>query len=89
MVFIYLLCINIIGFCMMWHDKGQAVRRKQRVPEKRLWLFAIIGGAFCMWLSMYIFRHKTKHSQFVIGFFVLTVIQVIGIYYLWNVGMIQ
>lgn len=84
MIFIYLLCVNFIGFCMMWHDKRQAIRRKQRVPEKRLWLVAIIGGAVGMWLSMYVFRHKTKHAQFVIGFLLLSLVQIAGVYYLWS-----
>lgn len=63
----YLLLINFITFIEMGHDKGQAKNGGRRVPEKRLFGFAACGGAIGGWLGMRVWRHKTKHTSFVIG----------------------
>ena len=65
--FFYLLAINTAAFCLCWFDKRQAVRHRYRVPEKRLLLFSAMGGAFGFYLSMRVFRHKTKHMRFSLG----------------------
>ena len=74
---IYLILINICGFCSMWLDKRKAVRHKWRIPEKTLFLFAILGGSPGSILGMHIFRHKTKHWYFVFGMPAILVIQII------------
>jgi uncharacterized membrane protein YsdA (DUF1294 family) len=66
-MWIYLGIINIIALCMMGYDKRQAVRGGRRVPEKRLFLAAFIGGAAGILIGMRWFRHKTKHAAFRIG----------------------
>lgn len=74
---IYLILINICGFGSMWLDKRRAVRHKWRIPEKTLFLFAILGGSPGSILGMHIFRHKTKHWYFVFGMPAILVIQII------------
>lgn len=64
---IYLVIINIIGFAIMGIDKKKAENHKWRIPEKTLFFVAIIGGSIGTNLGMKVFRHKTKHSSFVIG----------------------
>ena len=61
---IYLCIINLIGFFAMFLDKQKAKRGKWRIPEKTLFLLAIIGGSLGTTLGMNIFRHKTKHAKF-------------------------
>ena len=51
----------------MYTDKGRAIKHKWRIPEKTLFLLAIIGGSIGSNLGMYTFRHKTKHWYFVWG----------------------
>lgn len=81
---IYLILINICGFCSMWLDKRKAARHKWRIPEKTLFLFAILGGSLGSILGMQIFRHKTKHWYFVVGMPAILVIQIILIYmFVW------
>ena len=63
----YLVIINIMAFLVMLHDKNQAKRHKIRVPEKTLFLLAIVYGSIGIFLGMYAFRHKTKHASFVYG----------------------
>lgn len=64
---IYLIIINFISFLLSYHDKRAAVHHKRRVPEKNLFIVAIIGGSIGLYSSMLIFRHKTKHASFMLG----------------------
>ena len=76
-IILYLIAINLIGFCMMGEDKCKARRGKWRVKEASLFLAAVIGGSLGSWLGMYVFRHKTKHWYFVVGMPLILVLQVI------------
>ena len=77
---LYFMIINLVGFVMMCVDKQLAIHHKNRVPEKVLFLIAIIGGSFGSILGMYAFRHKTKHLSFVIGMPVILIIQLVVLY---------
>ena len=59
----------------MGADKTLAKTGARRVPERRLFLLALLFGAPGGLLGMYFFRHKTKHWYFIAGFWALTVIQ--------------
>ena len=78
---LYFMIINLVGFVMMCVDKQLAIHHKNRVPEKVLFLIAIIGGSFGSILGMYAFRHKTKHVSFVIGMPVILIIQLVLVYF--------
>jgi len=75
------MIINLVGFVMMCVDKQLAIHHKNRVPEKVLFLIAIIGGSLGGILGMYAFRHKTKHLSFVIGMPVILIIQLVLVYF--------
>uniref|UniRef100_UPI003F551A43 DUF1294 domain-containing protein n=1 Tax=Terribacillus aidingensis TaxID=586416 RepID=UPI003F551A43 len=79
---LYLLVINIVLFSWMGIDKQRAKKHEWRISERRLWITAIIGGALGGWLGMQAFRHKTKHTAFVIGFPCLVAMHVLLILYL-------
>ena len=78
----YFMIINLIAFVMMCVDKQLAIYKKRRIPEKVLFLMAIVGGSIGSILGMYAFRHKTKHLTFVIGMPVILVVQIIIGYFL-------
>ncbi len=78
---LYFMIINLVGFVMMCVDKQLAIHHKNRVPERVLFLIAIIGGSFGSILGMYAFRHKTKHVFFVIGMPVILIIQLVLVYF--------
>lgn len=63
----YLVLINIIGFALMGIDKRRAKKNLWRIPEKTLFLVAIVGGSIGSLCGMEYFRHKTKHKKFKIG----------------------
>ncbi|MGI2326380.1 DUF1294 domain-containing protein [Planococcus sp. YIM B11945] len=70
----YFAVLSILAFIMMRIDKAQARRHGQRIPEKNLWAAAIFGGGIGAYLGMMMFRHKTKHTNFRVGFLMLAVI---------------
>ena len=64
----WVLIASIVAFAMMGIDKRRAKREgMRRIPEKTLFLAAILGGSVGAVAGMQIFRHKTKHWYFVWG----------------------
>jgi uncharacterized membrane protein YsdA (DUF1294 family) len=82
-IIIYLLIVNIIAFCMMGIDKSKAKKKKWRIPEKSLFLSAILGGSIGANAGMQVFRHKTKHMSFVIGMPAILILQVALVIFLY------
>lgn len=80
---IYILSINLIGFFIMWLDKHKARKGSWRIPEKTLFIITAIGGGIGTTAGMFVFRHKTKKLNFLIGFPFITILEIIlAIYYL-------
>ena len=73
----YLFLINVVGLYVMWSDKQKAKKDQFRIPEKTLFLVAILGGAFGTTYGMYQFHHKTKHWYFKYGMPTILVIETI------------
>lgn len=71
---VYLIAINLLGFALMGDDKARAKRKKRRIPERRLFLTAFLGGALGVLLGMNRFRHKTLHASFRVGIPLLLVL---------------
>jgi uncharacterized membrane protein YsdA (DUF1294 family) len=59
-----LLGINIAAFVLFGWDKVSAENRRWRVPEAKLLLLALCGGAFGATLGQQFFRHKTRKEPF-------------------------
>ena len=78
---IYLVVINLFGFFIMWLDKRKAKKGAWRIPEKTLFIITAIGGGIGTTAGMYVFRHKTQKIQFVIGFPLITILEIIAIVY--------
>lgn len=76
-ILIYLIAINIIAFAVMGIDKRKAIKRRWRIPEKSLFLSAILGGSIGAIAGMQLFRHKTKHTKFVIGMPAILILQIV------------
>ncbi len=64
---VWLAVVNLTGLVLMAADKSRARRGRWRVPERMLFLTALLGGAAGSWAGMYLFRHKTRHWYFVLG----------------------
>ena len=72
---LYLLAANLAAFALMGADKRRARRGEWRVPERTLFLPAVLGGALGGVLGMRLFRHKTRHWYFRWGFPLLLLLQ--------------
>lgn len=74
---IYILIINVIAFVLFGIDKHKARQGLWRIPEKFIFLSAILGGSIGAICGMELFRHKTKHKSFTIGLPVILILQII------------
>ena len=81
-VLIYLLIINIVSFGIMWYDKHEAKINEWRVPEKTLFILALLGGSLGEMIGMYTFHHKTKKWYFKYGFPIIMICQIVLVLFL-------
>ena len=86
---VYLLIINLAGFAFMGVDKRKAIRHTYRIPEKTLFLAALLGGSIGSILGMQIFRHKTKHWYFVTGMPAILILQILLVFFLFHLGILH
>lgn len=88
MMLILLIIIGVMSlaaFAAFGLDKYKAKAGKWRIPERTLFLLALLGGGIGAFLGMKVFHHKTMHKQFVIGIPVIMVIQAVLLgWYLWK-----
>ena len=54
-IIIYVICINLFTFFVMWLDKRKAKKGKWRIPENSLLLFVLLGGGIGGIAGMYVF----------------------------------
>ena len=64
---LYLAAVNVVAFAVYGADKRRAKKERRRVPEKTLFLLAVIGGSVGALAGMRVFSHKTRHWYFVWG----------------------
>jgi uncharacterized membrane protein YsdA (DUF1294 family) len=77
--------MNIVGIFIMGVDKKRAKKHEYRISERTLWFVSILGGAVGTTIGMQLFRHKTKHLSFKIGFPLLAVGEIIIFLYFMTV----
>jgi uncharacterized membrane protein YsdA (DUF1294 family) len=78
------IIMNMIGLIVMKVDKSRAIKHQYRISENTLWLVAVFGGAVGTTAGMQMFRHKTKHTSFKIGFPLLAAVEVILLGYFFT-----
>lgn len=78
----FLLFINALAFSLMGLDKARAKRGVRRIPEKTLFLSAVLGGSAGAIAGMYVFRHKTRHRHFVVGMPLILLLQLAAAFWL-------
>lgn len=73
----YVLVVNLTAFILFGVDKRRAKKGLWRIPEKTLFLSAILGGCPGAILGMKVFHHKTLHKRFRYGLPAILVLQIL------------
>lgn len=76
-LYIYLAIINIAALVVMGIDKYYAVRHRWRIPERTLFLMAILGGSIGSVVGMVVFWHKVRKGVFLIGLPVIMIVHLV------------
>ncbi|MBR4973190.1 MAG: DUF1294 domain-containing protein [Clostridia bacterium] len=76
-MFKYFLVISFVAVIFTIIDKKNSINKKWRVSEKNLIILATLGGAFAMYFTMRIIRHKTLHTKFMIGLPIIIILQIV------------
>lgn len=81
---IYLILINLIAVIVTIYDKLCAVKRRWRVKESTLLLLSALGGSICMYITMLLIRHKTRHIKFMLGIPLILIFQLLIAFLIWR-----
>lgn len=71
---IYLM-VNVVAFTMYGIDKRRAKKNRWRIRERALLSVTWLMGGVGAFAGMQLFRHKTKHTAFVVSAPLAAVIQ--------------
>ena len=85
---IYIFIINIFGILIMKYDKTCAKNNNYRVSEKSLFIIALLLGGVGIYIGMYKFRHKTKHTSFTVGIPLCIIINILSIYFILSKNLL-
>ena len=82
LLILWLVMVNLAAFFVFGWDKFKAKYREKhpaarRVPERTLFLLAILGGSAGALLGMRVWRHKTLHRSFRIGIPLILALQIL------------
>ncbi len=72
----------------MYLDKQKAKKNKWRIPEKALFIIALLLGGIGIYLGMYKFRHKTRHLIFTVGVPICIILNILSVYYILHFDLL-
>ena len=73
----YFILISLVTAIVTAVDKIKSKKDAFRVPEKTLFLLAILGGSLSEYLTMRSIRHKTLHKRFMLRLPLIMILQLI------------
>ncbi len=80
LIIVYILAINIYGFMLVYTQKRQNEERaKQIVKDSTLFISALLGGAFGIYLALFILHYRVNSLFLMIS---MPLIIVLNIYIL-------
>lgn len=71
------VCFSLTGSVLVVIDKYNAVHKLFRISEATLMFFGVFGGAFLMFFTMKICRHKTRKPKFMLTFPFLAALHIV------------
>jgi uncharacterized membrane protein YsdA (DUF1294 family) len=90
-ILLYVAAVSVAGVALTVYDKiisKKNTNGKGRVPENTLMYLGVMGGALPMFITMLIFRHKTRHKKFMVGLPVMFILHIIIAVFLIAKGLI-
>lgn len=72
----------------MYIDKNKAKKGSYRISEKAIFITALLLGAVGVYIGMYKFRHKTKHTSFTVGIPLCIIINILSIYFILSKNLL-
>lgn len=73
----WIAVISVISVIVTVKDKISAKKKARRTSESTLLLLGALGGAFAMFVTMLIIRHKTLHAKFMIPLPLFAVVHIL------------
>ena len=84
-VLYYLLILSICSYAIMSIDKVKSIYQWWRISERALWILAILGGVFGIWLGMqWPMYHKAGKREFRLWIPIIAVVWVFVGIYVWT-----
>lgn len=80
---IYYIVLNAYGGLLIRMDKQRAIKGKWRIPEKKYFRLALLGGGVGVYLGMKLFKHKTRHNSFKWGIPTLIGVHIFFAYFIF------
>lgn len=78
------IALTVGTFFLFGLDKFQAAHSHTRVPEKLFYLTVALGGSVGALFGMYVFRHKTRKTEFQFVIILLILLQLAIFYFLFR-----
>ena len=80
---IWFTTVNLMAAILWSHDKSRAVRGSRRIPEKTLFMLAMLGGWPASLLMAQWVRHKRRKDAFMARLYLIAGLQSLGIVSIW------
>ena len=76
-IFGYYIIINIVLYVTMVIDKKRAIKDGWRIPEKNMFVLAVLGGGLGGLVAMVFKRHKNRHMDFILVFTMTAILHMV------------
>ena len=81
-IFGYYALINIVLYVTMVIDKKRAIKDGWRIPEKNMFIMAVLGGGLGGLAAMVFKRHKNRHMDFILVFTMTSILHMVAAFLL-------
>ncbi|MGN0537434.1 MAG: DUF1294 domain-containing protein [Acutalibacteraceae bacterium] len=75
LIIAYLCVTNVVAVTLTVSDKRRAERKKRRIPENTLMLWAALSGCVAMYITMHTIHHKTRKRKFMVGIPIIFIVE--------------
>ena len=78
----YYVLINLVLYITMVIDKKKAIKDQWRIPEKNMFIMAVLGGGLGGLCAMVFKRHKNRHMDFILVFTMTSILHMVAAFLL-------